>query len=1156
MGLMPPQSSGLVPNLNSLERRLVAAVEDGETFRPQASLVKRCARIRGVLIRALLLGIPVSSSEGGGRQRRTMWAGGQGIRIVGPPGHAIRIVGRLDLADAAATGGGVLPQLALRNCIAEDEIELSGASLQSLTLEDVRFARLYATGTRFSGGVTLRRCGPRCGPVVAEERQFLGRALAASANSTSSYRFVGGRPALATSGSSPCLHCSVARDDADKGAAATASCDHCCTINFQSAQVGGNLDVALCLFRAPGLVGRQYATPKFADVSAIVLDGIRVSGSVWLTGTSTIGRVTAASAEVGEDLWVRGGIYVASAERATFNLQHSVIRGILFFGALDLPREEEAVTGIRAFPVSIIGGIGGIGVTAGDVWISEGFYFAHDPLERVGHATINFAKSTIRRTFKIGSYHEFRDPDRLSGGATISGEICLASATLGKNLEVNGAEFGRIIHRMRLRSPFLRHWFGVDPRERPYLRLSAHNLKVEGRAYLARGRFRDICPVLRGSRRGLRPLPLEEEQLASERSRKPAAIDFWKSTIGTGLRIEHPVTCNGAIRLNNCVIARELIVRCAAVRASAHDAADSRRDRIPTLIDVAESIIGGPAKIGRLPAHRRRRFQKDSERHDPPVDRTLFVEGAISFANTLIEGNLAIGNVTIDLRLDGAMRARAEGNLSPGANSLSPVPADSAVRPEEGIDPEDRRVALNLRDCSCKSDLEVRCLRWLLPEPTGPELEGYRLPHAYDRASEAMESKGYGSKPADFSRSFLFFRGFGTNFGLDRFRLIHQGYFAVADLRGLGCASLLDDFGTGWGFIYRIQLRADGMEIGQVESASHGGGPARRPEKFRMRWLAHQHTVQLIDGLTETPRRPHFPRVTFAERLVTSWRDDFVPQTYQVFSSAYRRAGEDLTADRILVEKKDRENSVYIWRLSRRWFTFEWAYILRLCVLVLFIQLALFSESSVLANDTHHLTVSRLLFALVAGMFIFWPLVVAIFQMLFKSMFRYGLSTERGLLVYAISIAIGWAGVHVARNGGWRPLPLLSAQADSLPENVALVLAVEPEPFHASGAEAHSVGGRSSRAGALRREAPAIIPVPSLCNEDVTSFLYAVDTFIPLLDLDQEQRCAIRPASPHELHDGYLWWRVAKAAYEVVGWLVTSLLVLTVSGVLRRDLER
>lgn len=69
------------------------------------------------------------------------------------------------------------------------------------------------------------------------------------------------------------------------------------------------------------------------------------------------------------------------------------------------------------------------------------------------------------------------------------------------------------------------------------------------------------------------------------------------------------------------------------------------------------------------------------------------------------------------------------------------------------------------------------------------------------------------------------------------------------------------------------------------------------------------------------------------------------------------------------------------------------------------------------------------------------------------------------------------------------------------------------------------------------------------CGKQIEPLLYALDVFVPALEIHQGSRCGITVESR-----GY-WWRIARAVYAILGWIVTALTVLTVSGVTRRHLE-
>jgi hypothetical protein len=69
------------------------------------------------------------------------------------------------------------------------------------------------------------------------------------------------------------------------------------------------------------------------------------------------------------------------------------------------------------------------------------------------------------------------------------------------------------------------------------------------------------------------------------------------------------------------------------------------------------------------------------------------------------------------------------------------------------------------------------------------------------------------------------------------------------------------------------------------------------------------------------------------------------------------------------------------------------------------------------------------------------------------------------------------------------------------------------------------------------------------CVGQIDPMLYALDVLVPLLDLRQEQRC--RPSS----EPGAWFLRYLKVLYAIVGWVAISGLVLTASGVARRQVE-
>jgi hypothetical protein len=171
---------------------------------------------------------------------------------------------------------------------------------------------------------------------------------------------------------------------------------------------------------------------------------------------------------------------------------------------------------------------------------------------------------------------------------------------------------------------------------------------------------------------------------------------------------------------------------------------------------------------------------------------------------------------------------------------------------------------------------------------------------------------------------------------------------------------------------------------------------------------------------------------------------------------------------------------------------------------------------------------------------------------LYRLTFGYGLSIPRALATFVLSLCIGWFSASWANRHG------------------ILVLNVTPDYL------------------AEHRGGP---PPPP--DRGISPFLYALDVFLPLVDLHQEDRYTVSSApltAAIEIHGTELttrtrgaflrpvsaainwltgrlataldplsknlrFWRFAKATYAFLGWIISSLTLLTITGVLRRQAE-
>ena len=67
------------------------------------------------------------------------------------------------------------------------------------------------------------------------------------------------------------------------------------------------------------------------------------------------------------------------------------------------------------------------------------------------------------------------------------------------------------------------------------------------------------------------------------------------------------------------------------------------------------------------------------------------------------------------------------------------------------------------------------------------------------------------------------------------------------------------------------------------------------------------------------------------------------------------------------------------------------------------------------------------------------------------------------------------------------------------------------------------------------------------CGDHINAVVYPLDVMIPLIDLRQESRCHFSIKNE--------WLSATKGIYAIIGWIVTSGLILTLSGVVRRRIE-
>jgi hypothetical protein len=140
--------------------------------------------------------------------------------------------------------------------------------------------------------------------------------------------------------------------------------------------------------------------------------------------------------------------------------------------------------------------------------------------------------------------------------------------------------------------------------------------------------------------------------------------------------------------------------------------------------------------------------------------------------------------------------------------------------------------------------------------------------------------------------------------------------------------------------------------------------------------------------------------------------------------------------------------------------------------------------------------------------------------------FRFGLSPGRATMTLIGFIVIGWIGSHCAMSVDHPPAMVLTA-----PPVVSILVRDQIPPL-----------------GAVEHMATALATVETPCGDHVISLFYAIDMMLPVT-LHQESRCDV------SILPQYLWLRYVKLAYSILGKIVTTLALITFSGVLHGRTE-
>lgn len=144
--------------------------------------------------------------------------------------------------------------------------------------------------------------------------------------------------------------------------------------------------------------------------------------------------------------------------------------------------------------------------------------------------------------------------------------------------------------------------------------------------------------------------------------------------------------------------------------------------------------------------------------------------------------------------------------------------------------------------------------------------------------------------------------------------------------------------------------------------------------------------------------------------------------------------------------------------------------------------------------------------------------------------FDFGLSPGKALFTLVSAILFGWVAFGL------------------LNENHMMVVAQTPVAGYVN-----ANNGTLKLVPETTTTSPGNIP----CGDQIRPLVYAADVFIPLVDLREESKCDVDAAAEFNPRAWVVTaCRFFKAAYALLGWVVTTLSLLTFSGVMRHRLTQ
>lgn len=363
----------------------------------------------------------------------------------------------------------------------------------------------------------------------------------------------------------------------------------------------------------------------------------------------------------------------------------------------------------------------------------------------------------------------------------------------------------------------------------------------------------------------------------------------------------------------------------------------------------------------------------------------------------------------------------------------------------------------------------------------------------------------------------------------------------LVDLSGARTRTLNDLHGHGWG--NRLRLRLDGFtfeRMGELPGSAHTQQLALMrltPWYLMPLTLLIGTSAALIVAFIRLLLLPFgwlgyvFSQVRSGVRAALWLDDSYVPRTRPQGLFQGVRQGEDR------------------WKARRVWLSYQYARYRPALIEydpAPFDQLARVFRSHAQYGDANGITAHKIsIEADLVAKRLWFPVswLFRIAQFGFWAGFRYGLSTSRALISVLVLMIIGGLGVQFANSRG--------------------LMVVDATPAATVVSADGGVGFLASPVGGAT----------ATCGEEIVPLIYAADVFVPLVDLRQEGRCQFRSSNTIawpsvDIGSPESWeaavahvfaapvvWHWLKATYAALGWVVMSLVILTISGTLRRQSE-